>query len=457
LPEGCINLFERFTEKAIKVLTDAQNGAKELNHSKLCPEHILLGIVNQKSGIASKFLKAAGLNSQNIKEKLKLKLKNIETTNATEILPFSNSLKLVLKKTWDKSIELKTHYILPEHIFLSLIAKETSGTSKILEEMEIDVSRIKISVERIVEKKVSSTVHPEARRKKYSAETPSSFALNFDNILPANMLNVALEKLKNTNFEAIGTEQIMLAIFENAEDNLFEIFKNEGITKDIFLQKLSETTSRAEEYNKEILYTPKAYLALNSASEIAKELGSSVVLPEHIVLGLLREKAGIAYNIFKKTGIDPNRIYEQIIKPIEKQKPVAMTIIRLAKEEARRLGHNTVGSELILLGIIGEGVSIASEALSELGVNIKDARKAVEELIGLGDYCEGKEITLSPRAKKIMEFACEEAKKVNKKHIESEYLLFGIISEKGCLANKVLENLGVDAIEVKQGILKKLK
>ncbi|MFA6989643.1 MAG: Clp protease N-terminal domain-containing protein, partial [Candidatus Gastranaerophilaceae bacterium] len=272
-----------------------------------------------------------------------------------------------------------------------------------------------------------------------------------------NIISLAFEKLKDTRFEALGTEQLMLAVFEKAGETLLETLKNEGITKDLFLQKLSEINSRAEEYNHKILFTPKAYQMLNSAYEIAQAVGSSSILPEHIVLGVLREKTGIAYKILKEASIDTQNLYSQIIKPIEKRKPATLTIIRLAKEETRRLGHHVVGSELILLGIIGEGVGIAAQVLTELGINIKDARKSVEEIIGLGDYSEGQEINLSPRAKKIIELASDEAKKFNKKQIESEHILLGIINEKDCIANKVLETLGVDAIEVKQGILKKIK
>ncbi|MFA6990223.1 MAG: Clp protease N-terminal domain-containing protein, partial [Candidatus Gastranaerophilaceae bacterium] len=213
-------MFERFTEKAIKVITDAQNGAKELNHSKLCPEHILLGIVSQKSGIASKFLKAAGLNPQNTKELIKINLKNIETTNVPEILPFSNDLKAVLKKTWDKSVELKTHYILPEHIFLSLLSQEDKAIPKILEELDIDVNRIKTSVERIVENKVCLKKHPEEKSKKSSTESHNPICSAFEGPSSENIISLAFEKLKDTRFEALGTEQLMLAVFEKAGESL---------------------------------------------------------------------------------------------------------------------------------------------------------------------------------------------------------------------------------------------
>lgn len=447
-------MFERFTEKAIKVMTDAQDAAWELKHAKLCPEHILLGIVKQKSGIASKFLKAGGLNIENTKEEVRKNLQEYETQNPPEILPFSDDLKALLKKTWDKSIDLQTHFIVPEHLFLCMIEAKDSNVYRYLNEFDIDLKRIKISVEKILIRKEKTKTHPEFKHKsKQWAQKYQSIPSIFEEASSINLMNFASEKLKESKFEMLGTDQIMLALLEKGGNNLSEILQNEGVNQDDFNQKLSQLTSREDEYNKECMFTPKAYTALNSAFEIAKQLGSASILPEHIILGILKEKGGVAYKLLNEMGVDTNNIYDKILNPIKKQRPVTMTIIQLAKEEARRLGHNMVGSELILLGIIGEGAGVGAEVLNELGITTKDVRKEVEKIIGFGNEYLEKEIDLSIRAKRIIEFAWTEVKKSNKPHIESEHLLLGIINEKGCVANKVLENLGVDALEIKQGIL----
>ena len=133
-----------------------------------------------------------------------------------------------------------------------------------------------------------------------------------------------------------------------------------------------------------------------------------------------------------------------------------MTILKFAQEEANRLFHGTIGSELLLLGVIDEGKGVGYQVLSELGVTAKDARKVIEKLIGHGNNINKKDFSLSINAKKILDNAYLEAKKDKKERIESEHFLLGIINEPDCVANKALENLGVDAIEVKQGIIKKL-
>ena len=193
---------------------------------------------------------------------------------------------------------------------------------------------------------------------------------------------------------------------------------------------------------------------MNLALETAKELGSSVVLPEHMVLGLLKTKKGVAYDIFKELKVPDNDLAHGIIKPIEKQMPETLIILRLAKEEARRLGRNIVGTEMFLLGIIGQATGVGAEVLKELEINIKDARTIIENMIGYGNEYFEKEIVFTKRAKKVLEIAWELAKKEKKSRIESAHMLQALTLVPDCLAMKALEQLGVDAVEITQGIKK---
>ena len=160
------------------------------------------------------------------------------------------------------------------------------------------------------------------------------------------------------------------------------------------------------------------------------------------------------YDILKELHINDDDLAHSIIKPIEKQMPETLTILRLAKQEARRLGRSVVGTEMFLLGIIGEATGIGATVLTELEINIKDARDVVEKLIGFGNEYFDKEIVFTKRAKRVLEKAWEFAKKDNKERIESEHMLLAITTEPTSLAMKALEQLGVDAVEIKEGIKK---
>ena len=92
----------------------------------------------------------------------------------------------------------------------------------------------------------------------------------------------------------------------------------------------------------------------------------------------------------------------------------AIKVVMLAQEEARRLGHNFVGTEQILLGLIGESTGIAAKVLKSMGVNLKDARVEVEKIIGRGSGFVAVEIPFTPRAKRVLELSLEEARQLGR-------------------------------------------
>ncbi len=134
----------------------------------------------------------------------------------------------------------------------------------------------------------------------------------------------------------------------------------------------------------------------------------------------------------------------------------AIRVIMLAQEEARRLGHNFVGTEQVLLGLIGEGSGVAAKTLKSMGVNIKDARAQVEKIIGRGSGFVAVEIPFTPRAKKVLELSWDEARQLGHNYIGTEHLLLGLIREGEGVAAKVLENLGVDLNKCRSNVIKLL-
>jgi ATP-dependent Clp protease ATP-binding subunit ClpC len=134
----------------------------------------------------------------------------------------------------------------------------------------------------------------------------------------------------------------------------------------------------------------------------------------------------------------------------------AIKVIMLAQEEARRLGHNFVGTEQILLGLIGENTGIGPKVLKAMGVNLKDARVEVEKIIGRGSGFVAVEIPFTPRAKRVLELSLEEARQLGHNYIGTEHLLLGLIREGEGVAARVLENLGVDLSKVRSQIIRSL-
>ncbi len=130
----------------------------------------------------------------------------------------------------------------------------------------------------------------------------------------------------------------------------------------------------------------------------------------------------------------------------------AIKSIILAQEESRRLGHNFVGTEQILLGILGVGSGIGARALQSAGVTHKDARVEVEKLIGRGNFLVSVEIPFTEGAKGVLERSCAESKRIGDDYVATEHMLLGILRKRPCVAIKVMEELGVNFEELEQNI-----
>ncbi len=127
----------------------------------------------------------------------------------------------------------------------------------------------------------------------------------------------------------------------------------------------------------------------------------------------------------------------------------ARKVLTLAQEEATRFNHNYIGTEHLLLGLVREGEGVAAKVLSNLGVELNRVRSAVEFIIGRGDRMIMGEIGLTPRAKKVIELAVDEARRLGHHYIGTEHLLLGLVREGEGIAAGVLESVGVSLDKVR--------
>ncbi len=127
----------------------------------------------------------------------------------------------------------------------------------------------------------------------------------------------------------------------------------------------------------------------------------------------------------------------------------ARRVLSLAQEEAQRFNHNYIGTEHLLLGLAREGDGLAAKILANLGVELNKVRSAVEFIIGKGDRPTTGEVGLTPRAKKVIELAVDEARRLNHHYIGTEHLLLGLVREGEGIAAGVLESLGVNLEKVR--------
>lgn len=447
-------MFEKFTQKAIDVVQSAQNYALQFCHTRVLSQHILLGLVFQTKGVQAKILNFDKINFGEL---------TIEVHNSAEINPnkkedgvfFSKDARLILRYAVELSDKFKSQSVMPQHIALAIMQNKELGAYKILKKFNIDEEKIIPNLVRMLDKSSSiKQIHPEAEIKNLELVNVNDF---FKEKTISKILSNAKSKATTSDFEIIGTEQILQSILDNDEYSIVKILEKYSIDKDSFSKKLGDFKTRQAEFEnseKQMIFTPNAFRALLFAIDYAKETGSVSINPEHIVLGILKSKRGIAYKILSDSITSTTDFEESVIKKMDDNIPETLAILRLAKEEARSLNSSTVGTEMILLGILSYGTGVAYDVLRKLGISFKDARAEVEKFIKPQQTDET--LNYSLRAKKLLEIAYSAAQEHKKTKVKSENLLYGITKMSDCIAMKVLDNLGTDILEIRQGIKQRL-
>src|SRR5450759_1437459 len=131
----------------------------------------------------------------------------------------------------------------------------------------------------------------------------------------------------------------------------------------------------------------------------------------------------------------------------------ARKVLTLAQDEAQRFNHNYIGTEHLLLGLVREGEGVAARVLENMNVELPKVRTAVEFIIGRGDRPVVGEVGLTPRAKRVIELAIDEARRLGHNYIGTEHLLLGLVREGEGIAAGVLESLGVSLEKVRNQII----
>jgi len=131
----------------------------------------------------------------------------------------------------------------------------------------------------------------------------------------------------------------------------------------------------------------------------------------------------------------------------------AIKVIMLSQEEARRMGHNFVGTEQLLLGVIGQRHGIGARALKKMKVTLKKARREIELYIGRGTGFVASEIPFTPRAKRVLEMAVHEGKDLGQNFVGTEHILLALIGESDGVAMRTLDKLKVDIPKLRNLIL----
>ena len=156
-----------------------------------------------------------------------------------------------------------------------------------------------------------------------------------------------------------------------------------------------------------------------------------------------------------KTLVEKGFIHSPVQDAFQRFTSRARSVLSLAQEEAERLHHSYVGTEHLLLALLREGEGVGGIALRNLGVELEDAQRRVEEVVGRGsDGTHQPEpgLGMTPRVKRVLELARDEAQRLEHRYIGTEHLLLGIVEEGEGVAARILRSLGADAEKIRSEI-----
>ena len=310
---------------------------------------------------------------------------------------FNDRAKRVLALAQDEAIRFNHNYIGTEHLLLGLVREGEGVAAKALDALGVPLSKIRASVESIIGRGANTMPPSEITLAPHTKQ----------------VINYAIEESRKLGHSHVGTEHLLLGIVRQGENTAAKVLASLGVE----LEKVRH----------------QVIVQLGQHGPAAAERGSPPPT----------EPSGSAFGAFRG--------------PFERFNDRAKRVLAFAQEEAVRFKHNYIGTEHVLLGLVREGESVAARALTTLGVELSKVRTAVEFIVGPGDAANmpssPSELTISPRTKKVIEFAMDEARKLNHRHVGPEHLLLGLVREGQGIASGVIESLGVTLEKVRQQVL----
>jgi ATP-dependent Clp protease ATP-binding subunit ClpA len=293
-------------------------------------------------------------------------------------------------------------------------------------------------------------------------------------------ITYAEEEARGFQHNYIGTEHLLLALLREEKGIAAHALVQLGARLPAARMAVEFIIGRGDSpVTDSINLTPRAKKVIQLAVGEAQRMNHDYIGTEHLLLGLVREGDGIAVGVLESLGVQPERIFRLILRipgnatppnvsGISTARPSsysyapsfsrdrfdrfterARRVLSLSQEEAQRFQHNYIGTEHLLLGLVREGGGVAARVLGNLGIELDKVRSAVEQIIGRGDRIVLGEIGLTPRSKKVIELAVDEARRMNHHYIGTEHLLLGLVREGEGIAAGVLASLGVNLEKVR--------
>jgi ATP-dependent Clp protease ATP-binding subunit ClpA len=387
-------MFEKFTEKAIKVVMRSQEEGRRLGHNYVGTEQIFLGLLADESSGAGKVLAETGITL----DAMRLEVENLigkgNMAAAIEV-PFTPNAKKLLEGAWNAARDMRMNYIGTEHLLISLIRLQDGKGFQVLNASGYDLNEIELKAAESVEEanKLRAGAPSAASDESRLRTLPGGIDKYTKGAIKVVMLATAEARLLGYGF--IGGEQLLLGILAEDKSVASKSLKDAGVFLTDARKVVEEILGhgRGNGFGDAIPLSPRAEKVLEDALEEAHKGGVNHVSTEHILLGLLSQEREATARILERFAVDLDRLEQKIRAAVsqtaseqaQSRQPEptltedVLTTLVFANEEARKLKHKRTGIEHILCGLILQQ-GTASRALLECGVDYEKALSVVQQI-----------------------------------------------------------------------------
>jgi bifunctional DNase/RNase len=333
-------MFERFTDRARRVVVLAQAEARLLNHNHVGTEHLLLGIIREGQGAATAAIESLGISLESVRQQVEENIGGGASAPAGPIA-FTPRARKVLKRSQREAQQLGQHYLGPEHILLSLIREGNSLAAQVLVRLGADANRVR---QQVINYQGTQPAAGGGTQSPASARAGGVFERFTDRA--RRVVVLAQEEARSLNHNRIGTEHLLLGLVREGESAAAVALQSLGIRLDAVRGQVEEILGRGQQPpSGHLPFTPRSRIVLEHALREARQLDHDYVGPEHILLSLIREGEGVAAQILLRLGADLNQVRQRVLELLPGGPPAQ------ADARAPSNGGDPGFAELEILGI----------------------------------------------------------------------------------------------------------
>src|SRR5688500_4816091 len=465
--------FDRFNDRAKRVLALAQDEAIRFNHNYIGTEHLLLGLVREGEGVAAKALDSLGVDLSQIRRSVESIIGRGPSTMSPSEIVLAPQTKQVINNAIDEARKLGHSHVGTEQLLLGIVRQGESTATKVLASAGVELEKVRHQVIAVVGQRGSAAAPPPPAAPTASAFGAFTGPFERFNDRAKKVLAYAQDEAIHLNHNYIGTEHLLLGLVREGESVAAKVLNALGV-------ELSKVRTAVEFIigagdmpgsPSEITISPRTKKVIELAIDEARKLNHRHVGPEHLLLGLVREGEGIASGVIESLGVTLAKLRQQVLATLGKESPepatnvysnvlvqsgpfdllddAAKRVLSLAEEEARQMRHNWIGTEHMLIALVRSD-GVAQRTMKELGVTLELARAGVFKAVPPAEN-EVTQVTVTPRVKTLLGKAITLAAPQSDR-VRPQHLLLALVADPDGIGSQVLTELGATHEKVRKTV-----